>query len=224
MNAAPPPAGEPEPIPAPVPDPSAGYGYGYAYNWGFAYPGYVPLTLVPRPPRPGVVKVAVILTYLGAGLSLVDTVIRIVSIYTDQSQITSQVNDQLRAESNPPVNVPSLVHAALWLVVAFSVIEWALPAAGAVVTATLARRGANPARIVLACLMGACALANLCGGTFALVSMGAGSVAEDGSGVGASVLGVVLAALAVTVGVLVLVPPANRYFSAGPGRRFAPST
>jgi hypothetical protein len=93
-----------------------------------------------------------------------------------------------------------------------------------VVTAVLTRRGANPARIVLASLMGVYALANLCGGTFSLLSAGAESIVAGGASAGASVLDVLLGVLAVTVGVLLLLPTANRYFSAGPGRRFAPST
>lgn len=218
----PPPAGTPEPSPPPVPGPMAGYGY--AYNWGFAYPGFAPVVVVPRPPRPGVVKVAVILTYLGVALSLIDTVIGIVSLYLDKGQVTSQVNDQLQAEPNQQVDAVLFVHLAIWLLAVFAVIEWVLPAAGAVVTAVLTRRGANPARIVLASLMGVYALANLCDGTFSLVSAGAGSAVAGGADVGASVLDVVLAVLAVTIGILLLLPSANRYFSAGPGRRFAPST
>ncbi len=220
--AMPPPPGSPEPGPAPVPGPMAGYGY--AYNWGFVYPGFAPIVLVRRPPRPGVVKVAVILTYLGVGLSLIDTVIGMISLYFNESQITSQVSNQLQAEPNQQLDAASFVHLAVWLLAVLSVIEWLLPAAGAVVSAVLTRRGANPARIVLASLMGVYALADLCGGAFSLVSAGAGSIVASGVSDGASVLDVALAALAVTIGVLLLLPSANRYFSAGPGRRFTPST
>ncbi|WP_203916978.1 hypothetical protein [Rugosimonospora africana] len=199
-------------------------GYGYAYNWGFIHPSFAPLTLVPRPPRPGVVKVAVILTYLGVGLSAVYTVISIVSLFVNRNLITSQVSEGLRADPQVSIDLATVTHAAVWLGVVVSIIEWILPAAGAVVCAILTGRGANPARIVLASLMGFYALVNLCGSTFSLVSMGAGSVAGEQLTVPTSILRVVLAALAVTIGVLLLVPSANRYFSAGPGRRFAPST
>jgi hypothetical protein len=104
-----------------------------------------------------------------------------------------------------------------------AIVTWVLPATGAVVTALLTGRGANPARIVLASLMGVYAFSNLCGGTFGLVNLGGKGEAVRNLSILGGLLDVVLGALAVTIGVLVLVPSANRYFSAGPGRRFAPS-
>jgi hypothetical protein len=106
---------------------------------------------------------------------------------------------------------------------------WLLAAAGTVVCAELTRRGRNPARIVLACLAGVFAVNNLCGATGGalmanLPSSDSGSIATVGSqgtwwSIAAQVL---LVALGVAILVLVLVRPAGRYFSAGPGGRFAP--
>jgi len=103
-----------------------------------------------------------------------------------------------------------------------------LPGAGAVITAVLTRRGANPARVVLASLMGLFALVSLCEVTGGAASIGFSSplrmvdqVAMAGGWVWTDlVLDVLKFALAVTIGVLLLVPAANRYFSPGPGRRF----
>jgi hypothetical protein len=103
--------------------------------------------------------------------------------------------------------------------IGFAVVVWLLPAAGTVVTAVLTGRGSNPARIVLASLMGLFAVAGLCGGAVAVAGAPA-SAAQTYSGV----MAIGLAVLAATIGVLLILPAANRYFSAGPGRRFAPAT
>jgi hypothetical protein len=200
-------------------------GYGYAYGWGLAYPdpGYRSVVLIPRPPRPGVVNLAVILTYLGVGLSLVEAVAGIISLYIDRGSITSQVNDGIQSDPSAAAGMAAFAHAAFGLMLVVAIVTWVLPATGAVVTALLTGRGANPARIVLASLMGVYALSNLCGGTFGLVNLGGKGEAVRNLSILGGLLDVVLGALAVTIGVLVLVPSANRYFSAGPGRRFAPS-
>jgi hypothetical protein len=57
---------------------------------------------------------------------------------------------------------------------------------------------------------------------FGLVSPGFSVSAVRAAGISPA-FNLVLAALAVAIGVLVLVPPANRFFSPGPGRRFVTS-
>lgn len=194
---------------------------GYAYNWGMAYPipGYQPVAWIPRPPRPGVVNLAVALTLLGVVISGVQTVIGLVVTYGDQDRMIGQ----LSGGSSDPGAV-DVVHMAVGFGIAFAIALWVLPAAGAVVTALLSRRGANAARIVLASLMGVYALNELCGGIFGLVNPTIGGFTRVSAGAITAVFDFVLAGLAIAIGVLVLVPPANRFFSAGPGRRFMPST
>jgi hypothetical protein len=97
-----------------------------------------------------------------------------------------------------------------------------------VICAVLANRGANPARIVLASLMGLFALVNLC-------QSAAGAAGAAGAGFGVlnrtgfddswidAALSLILLGLSITIGVLLLLPSAQRFFSPGPGRRFAPA-
>ena len=192
---------------------------GYGYNWGVAYPiGYQPVAWIPRPPRPGVVKVAVTLTVLGVLISGVQIMFDLVNGLGAQRD---QIVAQLRDTGNPAPD--NLADTAVNLGIVFAVLFWLLPAAAAMVNALLARRGFNPSRIVLAILMGVFALNDLCGGIFGLVN-----VSMNGTrirvGTASLIVDLILAIVAVAVGVLVLVPAANRFFSAGPGRRFMPST
>jgi hypothetical protein len=189
---------------------------GYGYNWGLAYPvGYQPVSWIPRPPRPGVVKVAVIFTMVGVLVSAIQLVINMVYAYHQRGEIVTQVNTGTAADAD-------IFNTAVVVGLAFGVVFWLLPAAGAVVTALLAQRGSNAARIVLASLMGLFALNDLCNGVFGLVSPGFSVSAVRAAGISPA-FNLVLAALAVAIGVLVLVPPANRFFSPGPGRRFVTS-
>jgi hypothetical protein len=193
---------------------------GYGYNWGLAYPapGYQAVYLVPRPPRPGVVNLAVLLTILGVLVSGAQFAINVVVTYANKNDLVTQLGGANGAQSR------QVVDTVFQVGVGFAVAIWLLPAAGALVTALLARRGSNAARIVLASLMGLFALNGLCGGVFGLVNprMTAFTAGRD-SGL-SPVFDLVLAGLAVAVGVLVLVPSANRFFSAGPGHRFMAST
>ncbi|WP_345625031.1 hypothetical protein [Rugosimonospora acidiphila] len=91
-------------------------------------------------------------------------------------------------------------------------------------TAALSHRGSNASRITLASLMGFYVLIGLCGGAFALVNVGAAGFPSPGLRASVAVVEVLAALLAVTIGVLLLLPAANRFFYAGPGRRFVPST
>ena len=192
---------------------------GYGYNWGLAYPvGYQPLALIPRPPRPGVVNVAVILTMIGVLVSAVQLAINMRYTYEQRDQIISQLNTGTAGDGGT-----DMFNTAVTVGLAIGVLFWLLPAAGAVVTSLLARRGSNASRIVLASLMGLFALNDLCNGVFGLFSPGVTVSAVHPARI-SSVFNLVLAALAVVIGVLVLVPSANRFFSPGPGRRFMAST
>jgi len=191
---------------------------GYGYNWGLAYPvGYQPLALIPRPPRPGVVNVAVILTMIGVLVSAVQLAINMRYTYEQRDQIIAQLNTGTAGGSTDMFNTAFTVGLAV------GVLFWLLPAAGAVVTSLLARRGSNASRIVLASLMGVFALSDLCNGVFGLVNPSINVSAVHPARI-SPVFNLVLAMLAVVIGALVLLPSANRFFSAGPGRRFMAST
>ena len=207
----PPPGTNPETQPPQAPP-------GYGYNWGLAYPvGYQPLALIPRPPRPGVVNVAVILTMIGVLVSAVQLAINMRYTYEQRDQITAQLNTGTAGGSTDMFNTAFTVGLAV------GVLFWLLPAAGAVVTSLLARRGSNASRIVLASLMGVFALSDVCNGVFGLVNPSINVSAVHPARI-SPVFNLVLAVLAVVIGVLVLVPSANRFFSPGPGRRFMAST
>jgi CubicO group peptidase (beta-lactamase class C family) len=195
---------------------------GYGYNWGLAYPvaGYQPVAWIPRPPRPTVVNLAVVLTLLGVLVSAVHLVVNLVFAYSHRDDLISQLS---RGSQRTTPGLEA-VHTAFGLSIVVAVVFWLLPAAGAVVTALLARRGANAARIVLASLMGVYALNDLCNGVFGLVNPAIGGMTQVRDSRVSPVFDLSLAALAIAIGVLVLVPPAHRFFSAGPGRRFMPST
>jgi hypothetical protein len=197
---------------------------GEAYQWGLAAPaGYEPVYLVPRPPRPGVVNIAVVLTYIGVAVSGIGFLVSLLASLQAQRMISQLPTGR---QASPPV-----LQTSIGLSIGIGALAWLVPAAGAVVCAVLTRRGANPARIVLASLMGLFALVNLCYGVLRGISAGVGSsvpglytgVAQGFNWAGLAV-DVVDLALAVTIGVLLLVPAANRYFSPGPGRRFVNGT
>ncbi len=207
-------------------------GDGYE-NWGVAYPqmypqmpGYVPVVLVPRPPRPPALNLAVVLTVLGVLVSASQQAISFVNTLAHRDEIVSNAANQVATDPNAP-DVSGIMRTATTAGLVVGMVFWLLPAAGALVTAFLARRGYNGARIVLASLMGVYALFGLCGGAGSLVSgrlsqMSTTTVPTGGLAVVGGVIDVVLAGLAIAIGVLVLLPAVNRYYSPGPGRRFAP--
>jgi len=189
-------------------------GYEHGYQWGaYPPPGYEPVYLVPRPPRPGTVNLALALTYVGVGVATVEFLLNAVFAW----------------QSRPALSGDDSRFGTLGLTIALvlaGVFGLLLPGAGVVVCAVLARRGANPARIVLASLMGLFALANLCQAVSGAAGSGAGMVNGTPGVASSSIqagLSLIESGLAVTIGVLLLVPSAQRYFSPGPGRRFAPA-
>lgn len=220
------------PIPAQpgYPGYPTGYAPGDFSGYGYGYP-YPVTTVIPRPPRPRVVGLAVGLTWIGIALSGVAAVVDLV--------MARRYYDEILAESvatgdvPPPPGFETVIGATVTVGVVLGLVMWLLPAAGVATCAVLARRGNNPARIVFAALVGVIALSQICGAgagfvTLAMPNMVGGETFDTAppalqawqtasAGVDAA-LGVLAAAICV----LVLVPPANRFFSPGPGRRFAP--
>ncbi|MBO0869551.1 MAG: hypothetical protein J2P15_13395 [Micromonosporaceae bacterium] len=186
-------------------------------NWGLTpppVPRYEPVFLVPRPPQPAGVRVAVLLTYCGVVISGILALVELIYLGSTSSL------------SEPARRVMTVFYVVVWLV----------PAAGAVVAAVFTGRGANAGRIVLAGLMFAYALINLCeglsgfgylanspaDGSFAGGAEGGPAGSEGGLVLLSFATTFVLAGLNIAAGVLLLRPKANRYFSPGPGRRWAP--
>jgi hypothetical protein len=220
---------QPEPPPA-QPDQPAYLEIDPSQNWGLAYPGYRMagyVQPVPRPPRPGAVAVAMYLTYAGVVISGAQAVLDALVTWYRRDAILASAS----AGGPPDADVSSIFGTWITVGLVIGLLFWLLPAAGAVVCAELTRRGKNAARIVLACLAGVFALYNLCGAGFVGVAGLAGSASTSSGPVpftsGATwwstVVGVLLGGAAVTILVLLVLPATNRYFSPGPGRRFAPS-
>ena len=223
---APPPPGDgPDdatPIYYAMPDPNQNWGLNP--NSGVRYE-----VLVPRPPRPQTVTVALVLTYVGVGIAMAYLLVNSLSQWADRDRLISDTAGRADASG---VDASSVVGVLLVVVAVF----WVLVAAGLVVCAAIANRGSNAARITLSVLMGVVGLYQLCGA----ISAGAVTVAASSGGTSANspfaalnassanihwwsyVGSSLLAVTGLIVFVLLIVPPTNRYFSAGPGRRFAP--
>lgn len=200
-------------------------------NWGLAYPTYAtPMYAipVPRPPRPRIVIVALVATYLGVLLSGTQTVLSSRWLWSQRDSFTRSMAENLPPDSP---NLTGPTNTAIVIGISVAAVIWLLPATGAVVCAALAGRGRNGARIVLACLAGVFALNAFCGAGSGLAWRST-DVSSGLAPLGASAMApwwaipfqLSLAALAVLICVLLLLPAANRYFSAGAGRRFVPST
>jgi hypothetical protein len=164
------------------------------------------------------VNLAAALAVLGIVISGVEMAINLVYLYSNRDLLTNTVNAQ-----NPGRAPATVVSVALDVAAAFTVALWLIPVIGVLVTTVLSLRGANAARIVLASLMGVFVLDNVCGGVGNLVGMSVGTFRAGTGPASAPYLQLLLAGLAIVIGVLLLVPSANRFFSAGPGRRFMPS-
>jgi hypothetical protein len=194
---------------------------GYVPDWGLAQPmpGYQPVMWVPRPPRPGSLNLAIALSVLGIVVSGIQQVVSLSWLYSHRNLLTTGINNQ-----NTGATPFAFVSAALDVIVIISIVVWLIPVVGVVVTSVLSMRGANAARIVLACLMGVFALDNICGGISTLSGVFTTGTfqAERGPAL-TPYLQLLLAGLAILIGVLLLLPSTNRFLSAGAGRRFMPS-
>ncbi len=201
-------------------------------NWGMVVPRMNFAVIVPRPPRPATVSVALLLAYVGVGVAAVTETASGIYQWTNRAQIFSTV------ETTAPTGVDArrLVDASATLGLVIAGLLYLVVAAGVVTCAVLVNRRKNGARITLAASMGVIGLYNLCGlGSTAVVGSLTDRLARDSSTstfnftaasaqvpwwalVGQGVL----AATALTIFVLLIVRPTNRYFVAGAGRRFAP--
>jgi hypothetical protein len=201
-------------------------------NWGMAVPRINYAVLVPRPPRPATVGVALALAYVGVAVAAVTETANGIYQWSNRAQIFSTV------ETTAPTGVDArrLVDASATLGLVIAGLMYLVVAAGVITCAVLANRKKNGARVTLAAAMGVVGLYNLCGlGSSALVGSLTDRLARDSPNstfnftaasaqvpwwalVGQGVL----AAIALTVFVLLILRPTNRYFVAGAGRRFAP--
>ncbi len=194
---------------------------GYVTDWGLAQPmpGYQPVMWVPRPPRPASLNLAIALSVLGIVVSGIEQAYSLSWLHSHRDLLTTGVNT-----SGPDATPFAVVSAALDAVVVISIVVWLIPVAGVIVTSILTARGANAARIVLACLMGVFALDNICGGVSTLSgAFTTGTFQMERGPAITPYLQLFLAGLAILIGILLLLPSTNRFLSAGPGRRFVPS-
>ncbi|MEV6595366.1 hypothetical protein AB0M36_00725 [Actinoplanes sp. NPDC051346] len=210
------------PNPGPGFGPNLGPGFGPGHPWpgqpGGPPPGY--LVPVPRPPKPFSVRVAMILTWVGLALSGLLTVAVMVYLWI--------VRAELSTGDGWVAYIPSLLTVLLVVVP----INWLLPAVGIMINAVKAGRGKNSARVALVCLLGYCVLTQggvFLNGLFSGAEALASSAGADYDWDLMSGLPVVFVAvqgicvlLALGIGILLLVPATNRYFSPGPGKRFLP--
>jgi hypothetical protein len=196
-------------------------------NWGLAYaapqPGYD--LIVERPPRPGGVTAAFVLVYLAIVASAAETASELIYQWRNRSQLLDQAGAGPGAEE-----AESFVNATTGFGLVVGVVVWLATAAGVIVCTELARRGKNPARIVLASVLGALALYNGCGACASLAMPVLTDNLTDANGEPID-LGVqvapwmwigptVVTGLAATAAILLITGRANRFFSPGPGRRF----
>jgi hypothetical protein len=213
--------------------PSPSQGADPRQNWGLAVPGanYYAV-LVPRPPRPANVGMAIMLAYAGVGLALVFQTANSIYQWTNRERLFGPVY------SNPPpgVDVKDVVDTSTMFGLVLGGLLWLLVAVGVVVCTVLTARKKNAARIVLAVAMGVLGLYNLCGVAAASFLRVIGehmaqqssqaqvnfSLAAAGVTWWAVTAQALLGVVAIIVFVLLVVPSANRYFVAGAGRRFVP--
>jgi hypothetical protein len=201
-------------------------------NWGVNAPAWTYAVIVPRPPRPAVVQTAILLAYIGVVVATAVSASNSVYQWSNRERIFSNVT----VNSNNGAEGKSLIDASATLGIVIGSLVWLLVAVGVVVCAVLANRRKNGARITLAAGLAVVGLYNLCGvGSAAVVGSLGDKLAEQSAGSSFSmslastevpwwsIAGQgVLAALALTIFILLILPASNRYFVAGAGRRFAP--
>jgi hypothetical protein len=201
-------------------------------NWGLNAPRWSYAVLVPRPSRPATVQAAVLLAYAGVGVAAAVSVSNGVYQWTNRDQIFSDVSTNTPSGSD----AKSLVDASATLGLVIGALVWLLIAVGVVICAALASRKKNAARIVLAAGMAVVGLYNLCGVSTSVLLGSFGDRLAQRSGNSSLSLSLasaqipwwatagqgLLAAVALTIFVLLILPPSSRYYVAGAGRRFAP--
>jgi hypothetical protein len=201
-------------------------------NWGMVVPRMSYAVIVPRPPRPATVSLALLRAYVGVGVAAVTETASGIYQWTNRAQIFSTV------QTTAPTGVDArrLVDASATLGLVIAGLLYLVVAAGVVTCAVLVNRKKNGARITLAAAMGVVGLYNLCGlGSSAVVGSLTNRLAQDSPNSTfnftaasaevpwwAMVGQGLLAAIALTVFVLLILRPTTRYFVAGAGRRFAP--
>ncbi len=203
------------------------------HNWGVAVPqvpGYA--ILVHRPPRPPIVQLATILAFVGVAISLALEISNAVYQWSHRMQIV----DAVAGEEPLPADMRDSVAASAMIGLVVGGVFWLLVAAGVVICTILTVRKKNAARIVLASVMGVLGLYQLCQvGSGAVVLAFSNRLADStaNSPFSASLAAAevtwwsmvgqgLLAVIALIVFVSLIIPPSNRYFSPGPGHRFAP--
>src|SRR5215475_6548217 len=182
---------------------------GYVPDWGLAQPmpGYQPVMWVPRPPRPATLTLAIALSVLGIVVSGIEQAVSISWLQSHRDLVTGGVNN-----SGPDATPFQVISAAFDAIVVISIVVWLIPVIGVVVTSVLSMRGANAARIVLACLMGVFALDNICGGASTLSgAFTTGTFQVERGPAVTPYLQLLLAGLAILIGILLLLPSTNRF-------------
>ncbi|GIJ50753.1 hypothetical protein Val02_76390 [Virgisporangium aliadipatigenens] len=171
-------------------------------NYGFAGP--------PRPPAPprepgartvgsAVVTTAVGLSYTGVAVALAEILLIMLALAGAVSQDSGDLNS----------TVERLVVEFYAMLVVFA---WLVPAAGVVLAATHTRRGSNVARFLLAALLGALGLLRVCALGQAVINPDSTTSLDQAVVVSISISSMVLGTMALVAAVLLLTPPAQRYF------------
>jgi hypothetical protein len=213
-----------------APPPGVGPGFAYPPGYAIGHGGYpYPFGgVVPRPPRPAVVTIAIIAIVVGvvvSGLKALGDLVLTVGYRTEMAQeiMRRQAVDEL--PSDAPMDMQGFFRAYLVALAVGWAVAWLLAAVAATVCAAFAGRGSQGARVTLAVLAGVFALAMPCNFFFSPLPLLLGDPVP-GSGprswfVVSVLLAAVLFVLAWLVLILLLVPPANRFYRPGPGNRFA---
>jgi hypothetical protein len=233
----------PAPVPPGAPGPQSAPQLAFLYptgdpqqNWGLAVPVGAgrPEMLVPRPPKPASAGLATLLAYIGVGLSVVYLVANSIYQYQNKDRVIDEALTGLsKAEAD---QARSIMGTFMGGAVIFTAVLYLLIAAGVVVCTALTVRKKNPARIVLAATMGVLGAYNLCQvGSGGLVAAVGPTMQRRAQATGVNytdvssqitwwsvALQALLAVIALTVFVMLIVPTSNKYFSPGAGRRFAP--
>jgi hypothetical protein len=212
----------------------AQFGYGYPGGYAAPYGAFAPAqfeTVVPRPPRPAVVTIAIIATLVGvvvSGLKVLGDLVFTLSYRTEMADALARQQELEKQATDAPFDMQDFLTGYVLAISVGWAIAWLLAAVGATICAALAGRGRNGARVTLAVLAGLFVLAAPCSSLFSPVTVllddpGLADTASTWFVVSVLLAGA-LALVAVLILVLLLVPPANRFFRPGPGRRFASQT